>query len=131
MNFLRHNRFLLIKRKVWLGQSILEYTVVIGIVVTALTVMQVYMKRGIQAAVKVAADQLADQRTPDVEFGFIPPSGYLLNSQAQSQSITNRYIKLWRPPTGFRGTTKSVTYKQTTNTQGSAVYNKGEKEKDE
>lgn len=41
------------------GQSISEYVILIGIVSMALLAMQTYMKRGIQAVVKVAADEMS------------------------------------------------------------------------
>ena len=43
------------------AQSIVEYTFIIGIVATALLMMQLYMKRSIQAVVKVASDELGNQ----------------------------------------------------------------------
>ena len=42
-----------------LGQSIAEYAILIAVVTAAVTAMQVYAKRGIQAAVKVAADEMS------------------------------------------------------------------------
>jgi Flp pilus assembly pilin Flp len=39
-----------------------EYAVLIGIVTAALVTMQTYIKRGVQAGIKVAADQIGDQR---------------------------------------------------------------------
>lgn len=44
-----------------LGQSIGEYVLLLGIITVALLSMQVYMKRGIQAMIKVSADQLGSQ----------------------------------------------------------------------
>lgn len=43
------------------GQSILEYAILIAVVIAALTAMQVYAKRGIQAGIKTAADQIGTQ----------------------------------------------------------------------
>ncbi len=43
------------------AQSISEYVILIGLVSMALIGMQVYMKRGIQAVVKEAADELGQQ----------------------------------------------------------------------
>lgn len=43
------------------AQSIIEYALLLGIIGLALGVMQLYFKRGIQAAIKVSADQLASQ----------------------------------------------------------------------
>jgi Flp pilus assembly pilin Flp len=43
------------------GQSVLEYAILVGIVMAAILGMQIYAKRGIQAGIKTAADQLGDQ----------------------------------------------------------------------
>lgn len=43
------------------GQSIIEYSIVIALVVGIFTVMQAYLKRGIQAGVRVSAEQLGVQ----------------------------------------------------------------------
>ena len=44
------------------AQSISEYVIVIMIVTAALSGMAIYMKRGIQAAIKTVADEIGDQR---------------------------------------------------------------------
>lgn len=54
-----------------LGQSMGEYVVLIGIVTLALITMQTYMKRGIQAGIKIAADELGRQEDA-VDLGNIP-----------------------------------------------------------
>lgn len=41
------------------GQAIVEYAIVVGLIVAAILGMQVYAKRGIQAGIKGAADQLS------------------------------------------------------------------------
>ena len=41
------------------AQSLTEYIMIVMLVVAALAAMQVYMKRGIQASFKAAADELA------------------------------------------------------------------------
>lgn len=43
------------------AQSIIEYALLLGIIGLALGAMQLYFKRGIQAAIKVSADQLGSQ----------------------------------------------------------------------
>jgi hypothetical protein len=50
------------------GQSLSEYVILIAIVSAALLAMQVYMKRAIQAAIRVASDQAGkqDDVNPDV-----------------------------------------------------------------
>ena len=42
----------------FIGQAIVEYAVLIGIVTAALVTMQTYIKRGVQAGIKAAADQI-------------------------------------------------------------------------
>ena len=44
------------------GQAVFEYAVILGIVVLALSLMQTYVRRGIQAGIKVAADELGTQQ---------------------------------------------------------------------
>jgi len=43
------------------GQSVLEYTLLIAIVVAALLIMQVFVKRGFQGNLKESADKMGDQ----------------------------------------------------------------------
>ncbi len=52
------------------AQSISEYVILIGIVALALIGMQVYMRRGIQAVVKTAADQIGDQKKGGTEYDY-------------------------------------------------------------
>jgi hypothetical protein len=44
-----------------MGQSIAEYSILISVIAAALFTMQIYMKRGIQAAIKYNADQFGNQ----------------------------------------------------------------------
>lgn len=105
------------------GQSILEYTLIIGIVVTALIVMQVYIKRGIQAATKVAADQLGAQTTPDYLNIQDNKSEYLISSSSLSQQNGYRYEKT-RKFSGA-GMGKQTIVNEVTVSSGRAVYNVG------
>jgi uncharacterized protein (UPF0333 family) len=43
------------------GQSILEYSVLIVVIIGALLTIQVYIKRGVQGRLKSAADDIGDQ----------------------------------------------------------------------
>lgn len=43
------------------GQNLMEYAIIIGIVLIALSTMQTYIRRGIQAMIKVAADEMGTQ----------------------------------------------------------------------
>jgi hypothetical protein len=109
-------------RKIY-GQSILEYTLIIGVVVTALIVMQVYIKRGIQAATKVAADQLSDQTTPDYLNIQDDKSSYLITSSSSAQQNGYRYEKT-RKFSGA-GMGKQTIINEATISSSISVYNAG------
>ncbi len=65
------------------AQTVAEYLVVVMLVITALTVMQLYMKRGLQATIKVAADELAPQNKSDLVQN-IDKGGFLWESHAST-----------------------------------------------
>jgi len=46
------------------GQSVFEYVVLLALVVAALVVMRVYMKRGIAGGLRQAADSVGEQYSP-------------------------------------------------------------------
>ena len=46
------------------GQSLIEYSLIIAVVVLALGVMQTYVKRGLSGKWKESVDQLGDQYDP-------------------------------------------------------------------
>lgn len=48
-------------RKTKKGQSILEYTLLLGIVVAGILIMQHFVKRGFQGGLKDSADKMGDQ----------------------------------------------------------------------
>jgi uncharacterized protein (UPF0333 family) len=50
------------------AQSTLEYGVVLAVVVAALVTMQLYFKRGIQATIKTAADEIGAQEDGDIVY---------------------------------------------------------------
>lgn len=43
------------------GQVIFEFAIILAIVAVALAMMQLYLRRGIQAGIKIAADELGKQ----------------------------------------------------------------------
>ncbi|MBU1124500.1 MAG: hypothetical protein KKC84_00565 [Candidatus Omnitrophica bacterium] len=46
------------------GQSTLEYSIVIAVVIAALLALNVYLKRGVQGKLKDSADQIGSQFEP-------------------------------------------------------------------
>ena len=64
------------------GQTILEYTVIVVIILGVMIAMKDYIKRGIQGRWKTAADNLGDQYDPQYVNSKITYA-----TQANSQSI--------------------------------------------
>jgi len=64
------------------GQTILEYTVIIIVILGVLVTMKDYIKRGIQGRWKSATDDVSDQYDPQIVNSFINYS-----TQANAQSI--------------------------------------------
>ena len=71
------------------GQSFLEYTILIGIVVTVLLMMNTYMKRGIQAMIKATADQVGNQAQAEQTLNQMT-KGYLAKSSASTTAFVNK-----------------------------------------
>ena len=57
------------------AQTLLEYVILAGMVAAIAVAMGPYFKRGVQAVVKIAADQLANQQNSDQN-----PASYLVNA---------------------------------------------------
>lgn len=66
------------------GQITFEYAIIIGLIAAALTMMQVYLRRGIQAGIKIAADEIGLQE--DFENLDIK-KGYLDNSTVEQATV--------------------------------------------
>ncbi len=76
------------------AQSIIEYSVLLGLVVAAFVGMQVYLKRGIQAAVKISADQLGSQQygLSEVELR----EGYVEKTSPEKPASVSSKVKVTR-----------------------------------
>lgn len=57
--------FFIIKNK---GQSLVEYIIIIGVVMTAVYIMAPMFKRGTQSVIKATADQLGAQQQAEQDF---------------------------------------------------------------
>jgi hypothetical protein len=92
------------------GQSFLEYTMIIGVIMVVLTVMAPMMKRSIQAMVKVVADQVGVQNESDQEVNIM--DGYLNFSHTVVQAQTSKTE---------RGYSENITYIYDDRTDASTV----------
>jgi Flp pilus assembly pilin Flp len=93
------------------GQSITEYIVLIGLVSMAIIGMQVYMKRGIQAAIKLSADELGSQTIQintirDIwsYSGSNQSDSGTVNTQVASEGVQTRNINTTTTSNGYGGT---------------------------
>ena len=73
------------------GQSILEYTIIVGIVTVVLYYMGTGIKRGVQSLVKVTADQVGSQQNSDQDFNDYS-QGYLVSSGSQTAENNNKQV---------------------------------------
>lgn len=105
----------------------MEYTIILSIVVAALIAMQVYMKRGVQSAIKAAADQLGTQT--EGEIIDLQEGGYLLGSNALSYSKeTSRTLTAPLESGDYYEQDMHITSRQTTNSFTNTEYYLGKAE---
>ena len=73
------------------GQSIVEYTIIVGIVTVVLYYMGTGIKRGVQSLIKVTADQVGNQQNADQDFNDVQ-QGYMEGSNSTMQEFKNKQI---------------------------------------
>lgn len=97
--------FIYLKKK---GQSTLEYTIVIAVIVAALIAMNTYIKRSVQGRMRQSADDMGEQFSPQYTTGTITtslnagstetitggvkPVTTVVTSQNQARNITNEKV---------------------------------------
>ena len=81
---LRHKNKIIKTRN---AQTLLEYTMVIGIIVIVIFAMNPMIKRGIQGIIKVVADQVGNQKDSDQAFD---DSGHLDNSYTVTRTTIGK-----------------------------------------
>jgi uncharacterized protein (UPF0333 family) len=95
------------------GQTTFEYAVVLGVVVLALGMMQVYFRRGIQASIKIATDELGLQQD-SVELDAI--KGSMQNSVLYSSKVGDRKV------THHQGGGREISVDEKDEVSGSSEY---------
>ena len=98
-----------------LGQSIAEYAVLISVVAAALLAMQIYMKRGIQAAIKCSTDQFGSQEYLETNRTVVAT-----NSTIDTASDSSRRFQQWNDPNDGSLITE-VTTSEVSNSTGVSV----------
>ncbi len=69
------------------GQSILEYTILLGVIVLVMSAMGPMLKRGTQSLIKVVADQVGTQQNAEQKFD---ESGHLEASYTATRGFTDK-----------------------------------------
>jgi hypothetical protein len=69
------------------GQQLTEYALILGVVALALAAMQPFMKRGVQATLKLTADELGKCATAE----YLNYSGVNITAQKLGQGQMNLY----------------------------------------
>ena len=95
------------------GQNIIEYALILGVVVLALSAMQTYIKRGIQAGIKVAADELGQQEDAEETD---PLKGTMADAKIRNQTGSREDIEL------FAGGSQRVDIDKASTNTGQAEY---------
>ena len=72
------------------GQSILEYTILLGVIVLVMFAMGPMLKRGTQSLIKVVADQVGVQQNAEQKFD---DTGYLESSYAATSGFTDKQTR--------------------------------------
>jgi Flp pilus assembly pilin Flp len=107
------------------GQTILEYTIIVGIVSVVLFYMGTGVKRGVQSLVKVTADQVGNQQNSDQDFN--DAQGYLQQSNSATQQYSNKQITElgYIPASGNAVYGTSILTNEYTETQTNSITNGG------
>ncbi len=69
------------------GQSILEYTILLGVIVLVMFAMGPMLKRGTQSLIKVVADQVGTQQNAEQKFD---DTGHLESSYTATRGSTDK-----------------------------------------
>ena len=83
--FLHLTSYFLLKK----GQTFVEYTIVIGVVILIIFAMGPMMKRGIQSLIKTVADEIGIQRNADQR---LDGGSYLASSEGSTNSTVDKQI---------------------------------------
>jgi len=108
------------------GQSVVEYTIIVGIITVVLYYMGTGIKRGVQTLVKVTADQVGNQQNADQDFNDTQ-EGYLVCSTTDTQGYTHKQTTElgYIPVSGVPNYTSTVAYNDYSDTITNTITNGG------
>ena len=108
------------------GQSILEYTIIVGIVTVVLFYMGTGIKRGVQSLVKVTADQVGNQQNSDQDFNDVQ-QGYMVASNSVTEQSQNKQTTElgYIPQSGNGIYLTNTAFNESTETMSNTITNGG------
>jgi Flp pilus assembly pilin Flp len=108
------------------GQSIVEYTMIVGILTVVLYYMGTSIKRGVQSLVKVTADQVGNQQNADQDFNDVQ-TGYMDCSTTETQETNNRHVSEtgYIPVSGIAVYVTNTSYNESTDSMTNTITNGG------
>ncbi|MBF0571204.1 MAG: hypothetical protein HQL12_04970 [Candidatus Omnitrophica bacterium] len=108
------------------GQSILEYTMIIGIIVVVLSYMGTSIKRGTQSLIKVAADQVGNQQNAEQDFNDTQ-QGYMVGSNTQTFENNNKQVTEtgYMPASGNAVYISNTSFNESAYTVSNTITNAG------
>lgn len=108
------------------GQTVLEYTIIVGIVTVVLFYMGTGIKRGVQSLVKVTADQVGNQQNSDQDFNDTR-QGYMQGSNSTDQEAKNKQTAElgYVPASGNAVEITNIAYNESTDTITNTITNGG------
>ena len=101
------------------AQSFVEYSIVIAIILAALTAMNPFIKRGIQGMIKTAADEIGVQTESEQEQS--DETGYFNSAYVSTRTSQERYINQFVGPSDYTTTLYNYTEASTTVSRTNAV----------
>ena len=111
------------------GQSTVEYAVTVAVVVGALLLMQIYMKRGIMGRARTATDQIGEQFTPEnysEDYSTFSAGTRTENTTAQGVSTSTIAVAEQQKRLGFGATDINDATGGGTETIGAIPENEGQ-----
>ena len=114
LNLLKRNHRNQFTKKT-MGQSIAEYSILIAVVTAALLAMQLYMKRGIQAAVKHSTDQFGTQDYMETD------PDKVMQQEISQHTASDATMRIQQEGVGDSAKATYTFFENSTNT-GTSVY---------
>lgn len=92
-------------RKALLGQSTLEYAILVVVVIMALIAIQAYLKRSIEGRQREAADQIGEQfSTEHTTYNYQTQTYAAINEEEDAYSTTSTIKDQWTSRKGWEVT---------------------------